>query len=414
MRPILFFLAALLTATPLFATDKADLPSPDGNLVLSVSLKNKQLGYSLARGENPLLDWAPLGLTINNTDSGAGLESIEQLGSSGELTRTFPVYGIHAEGKVKYIEYRIGGLKEGQTLRFRIFNDGVAFRYEFPQGISGRVNSEATAFGIRDNAVIWTQDGGAALGPCEGAWYPARVADFFVSPDIENADPKELRKFIRTGPVLAVLPGNHFLLVQEAGSFGLGWSGLKYAVNNGAPVRAFYYYDRKGFVFPEKTTATPWRVVLATRSLDALVNSDIVSSLVLRPDPVLFPEGTATDWCKPGRATWTWLATGGARYNDQLEFVDFASELGFEYHLVDDGWEKWKSEENLSPWEMLGKVVERGRQKNVKIWAWKRWEAIRSPDNDWAAMRDFFDKIKTVGVVGLKIDFMDSDSQERL
>ena len=52
--------------------------------------------------------------------------------------------------------------------------------------------------------------------------------------------------------------------------------------------------------------------------------------------------------------------------------------------------------------------------KNVGIWVWVRWSDVNNPANDWENMRRFFSSLSKTGIRGIKIDFMDSASQERL
>ncbi|MDR2863317.1 MAG: glycoside hydrolase family 97 protein [Puniceicoccales bacterium] len=396
-------LSVLAGASPVFAATGLELPGPDGSLTLSVSLKENRAGYTLQRGQTPLLQWAPLGIVLNETNSGENVSSLELLAKTGTQEKTFPVNGVHATGKVSFVEYNVGGLQKGQTLRVRVFNDGVAFRYEFPEGTGGHVKAESTGFGVPEEAVLWTQDGKSALGPSEGVFKPVLLSAI------------KQKNAVRSTPILAALPGGDFLFFQEAGSFGIGWSGIKLTVKSGDPLRTVYYHDPKGFHFPDKSTHTPWRVVLAARDLNTLVNSDIVQSLVPAPDATLFPNGPATDWIKPGRSTWSWWSTTRADYRDQIKFADLAGELGYEYHLIDEGWEQWQNRNtSADKWTLLRQVVEHAAKKNVKIWVWKRWNQISNTGNDWAQMKDFFDKLKATGVVGIKIDFMDSQSQSRI
>lgn len=90
-----------------------------------------------------------------------------------------------------------------------------------------------------------------------------------------------------------------------------------------------------------------------------------------------------------------------------------ASQLGFEYNLVDEGWGYWK-EDGKDQWDLLRELVDFSRTLGVGIWVWKAYpdrkgiEGIKDP----IKRQEFFGKCKAAGVVGLKIDFFDSESQE--
>ena len=56
------------------------------------------------------------------------------------------------------------------------------------------------------------------------------------------------------------------------------------------------------------------------------------------PDPQL----AHANWILPGRSTWQWLAIGDPREDDQKQWVDWTSQLGFDYYLIDEGWNRWE------------------------------------------------------------------------
>lgn len=157
----------------------------------------------------------------------------------------------------------------------------------------------------------------------------------------------------------------------------------------------------------------PWRVILVNDDLNGLVRNDVIPSLAPEPDKNLFPEGAKTPWIKPGRSTWTWWDRGNVREEDQYAFVDMASEFGWEYHLVDEGWKKWGKTVPESM-DKVAQLASYAAGKQVGIWVWVRWSDVNNPANDWESMRSFFSSLAKTGIKGIKIDFMDSASRERL
>jgi alpha-glucosidase len=84
-----------------------------------------------------------------------------------------------------------------------------------------------------------------------------------------------------------------------------------------------------------------------------------------------------------------------------MEFSRYASELGFEYNLVEGFWERWSEDD-------LRSLVEYSRRYNVGIWLWKDSRSLHTRAN-----RDkFFGLCQSVGVVGVKIDFLDHEAKE--
>ena len=136
----------------------------------------------------------------------------------------------------------------------------------------------------------------------------------------------------------------------------------------------------------------PWRVTIIARNLTDLVNTSLVENL---NPPALTPL-TKADWIKPGRSAWQWLANGDPKESEQHEWIDWTSQLGFEYYLIDEGWEKWSDS-----WQAIASDVAYATTKNVKIWIWTHSRTVWSPEQ----RKEYFQKAIESGVVGIKIDF---------
>lgn len=80
-----------------------------------------------------------------------------------------------------------------------------------------------------------------------------------------------------------------------------------------------------------------------------------------------------------------------------------SSSRGVVYSLIDDGWESMSS-------GRINSIVSHANSKGVKLWFWKRWSEMDSQSERDA----FFAKVKALGAVGLKIDFMDSECKQRV
>lgn len=322
---------------------------------------------------------------------------------------TFETRGKYPSASVHFNEYVVSGDNSGLRLRARVFNPTESpFRYEWTEDVQKapvlNIGEEKTSFAFPEKAVLWTQDAASALGPCEGVWSPSRIADF-------KKDPGNPRSHVRTMPVAAELPGGGFALIQEAANFNRQWSGIKFSLQDGA-CRTVYFQDPEGFSAPS-SAEMPWRVILVNDDLNGLVRNDVIPSLAPEPDKNLFPEGAKTPWIKPGRSTWTWWDRGNVREEDQYAFVDMASEFGWEYHLVDEGWKKWGKTVPESM-DKVAQLASYAAGKQVGIWVWVRWSDVNNPANDWESMRSFFSSLAKTGIKGIKIDFMDSASRERL
>jgi hypothetical protein len=130
--------------------------------------------------------------------------------------------------------------------------------------------------------------------------------------------------------------------------------------------------------------------------LPAVVGSNLVDDLAT-PSAL---EGQDTSWIKPGRSSWSWLTDWDSPRDEarQRDFIDLSARNGWEYVLLDEGW-------NAS-W--VPRTVRYAHTRGVDVIAW-----FHSRDLRTQAQRDeWLPRLKSWGVSGIKVDFMDSDSQE--
>lgn len=111
-----------------------------------------------------------------------------------------------------------------------------------------------------------------------------------------------------------------------------------------------------------------------------------------------------TSWIRPGAVAWSWLAGFGPAQRSletQRRFVDYAAAHGWEYSLVDDGW-------NTTDW--MPELMEYAERRGVRVLLWMHWTDLDTPAERTARL----DQVEEWGAAGLKIDFMDSDSRARM
>jgi alpha-glucosidase len=89
--------------------------------------------------------------------------------------------------------------------------------------------------------------------------------------------------------------------------------------------------------------------------------------------------------------------------------VDAAARLGFEYSLVDEGWESWND-----PFERVRELCAHGHQNGIGVFVWKNYRDLCDPAEDWAVMRRFMARVKGSGAAGVKVDFLNAESLDRI
>ena len=389
------------------------LTSPNG--VVSFELDRNPSGgliYTVRLGADTVVEPSALGIVVDGRNLGEGVEIGRAQGYA--VDESYPWYGVHATAVNRCRGSRVTltqkASRSSWTLDARACDDGAAFRYIVPgAGGAARTPDEATTFRWPEGAIVWSHD---FEGHYEGVHARHDVADV---PAGEWAAP----------PLTVKLPHNAgYASITESALVGYGGLALRadgrrgYAARLGHeepvsyPYRLRYKPDEVARLsVPAAITGTitsPWRVVMTGRTLNALVNADIVHNLAPPPDPALFPDeglgrrsAAREGWVKPGRAVWRFLDGGDNTFEGVKAFTRLAQELGFEYHVVEGLWQRWTDEQ-------MRDFMDDAARRHVGIWLWKDSRALATVEEQ----RVFFDKCRALGVVGAKIDFFDHEAKE--
>lgn len=370
----------------LLATLLLTLISPDQHVRVSLETQ-PALVWSVSLNGKSVLDASPVGMTLDGLLLSDGAKPGKpRRGRSGACSTA----SISFTGKTLF------------TLEIRACNGGAAFRHVIPAGAAkSRIPGETSRFRIPAGATVWSHD---LEGHYEAVHKQRKAEDL---PAGEWAAP----------PVTFRLPsGAGYASITEAALFrypgmALQWDGNSaFAARLGHehppsyPFRLRYKEDVDRLKQPaavEGAITTPWRAILIGADLNALVHSNLVAQLAPPPDPKLFPQGAKTPWVRPGRAVWKYLDGGQNDATTVREFSRLASQLGFEYQVIEAFWQKWSREE-------LRQIIAESRQGGVGLILWKHSNQLRTPE----ARTQFFDLLAEVGAAGAKIDFFDHEAKE--
>jgi alpha-glucosidase len=209
---------------------------------------------------------------------------------------------------------------------------------------------------------------------------------------------------IQTPPLVVELPRRAgFELVTEANLEN--YSGMRLRAVGHRKLEVDFTEGGKGFEVTGELT-TPWRVTMLCRDLNCLVNNTLIENLNPPPDPILFRD---TSYIHEGRFVWRYMSRETGSPSQEAEFVDFAAALGYEYTLVDDGWKGWGT-----PWPSMKQLVQYAKSKRVGVFAWKDSNEISNPAQDYMEARKFLDHAMDAGLAGVKIDFINDESKEKI
>jgi len=294
------------------------------------------------------------------------------------------------------------------SLVFRAYNDGIAFRYHFPGKKEHymRITREYTGFNFKpgnfwghpyDTVSTWT--------PAYETYYQNAIPVGTEAPQNKNG---------WAFPILVESQGN-WMLVSEAGfNGGYGASHLESLPDGGNYLIRFaekaesegYYENTSYSTLP---WSTPWRFMVVGNGLNTIVESNLPTHLSA-PSRISDPS-----WIRPGRATWSWWSDSDSpqEYDRLTPFIDFAAAMGWEYSLIDANW-------NRMTGGNLASLISYAAEKNVGLFVWYnsggKHNVVTEEPRDLMDSRERrikeFQRISSLGVKGIKVDFFQSDKQE--
>ena len=357
-----------------------------------------RLSYSVKYQGSVVIEPSPLGITIDGVDLGKWV----RVGAAtrGEILETFRVLGVHSVATNHCRTLTLPMVHEASGTQYQIelraYDDGFAWRYRIPGAGARMVLGETSSWTLPSASRIWyaERNNDWKLKSYAGEWL---VTDIDAMPKVSSQGP------VQAPPLVAELPGGAYAVLTEAAVFN--YSGLRLRAIGRRRFQADFTEGDKGFKI-EGEIVTPWRVVIIAPDLNGLVNTDLIASLCPAPDEGLFPNQS---WIKPGRCAWRWWSLGTGNPAQERAVVDAAARLGFEYSLVDEGWETWND-----PFERVRELCAHGRDKGVGVFVWKNYRDLCDPAEDWVVMRRFVARVKASGAAGVKVDFLNAESLDRI
>jgi hypothetical protein len=410
-----------VTAQAGAAEERAEQPieqwnatSPDGRTILSVGRHaDGRLIWRTTRNGVVVLHWSPLGIRRSDQDFTTDLR-LDQASAATRIDESYrTAFGKRREHRVRATERRLA-FHTARGARFEIVlrahDDGVAFRYRFPDTdtIARTVIEELTGFSVPEGSTAWMQAQQAV-----GMYSPA-YEDLYVQSMSGTAAPRTNGWAF---PSLFKTPTGTWLLISESGFDG-GYPGAHLQPSAEGGVYRLAFPDPEegagvGRVQPRSALpwTLPWRVVMIADRATALLESDLINDL---SPPTRFGD---LSWIRPGRSAWSWWSDSGSpRHAPVLNtFTDFAAEMGWEYSLVDANWNQMET-------GTLDEVMANARMRRIGLLLWYNSggahnavaEAPRDRLVDRVTRRREFGQLRDWGIKGVKVGYWQSDKQDRM
>jgi alpha-glucosidase len=312
--------------------------SPNGRLSCTVKLKLGQLTYSVKKDGKIVLRESGLGINLQGEQPlKQGLMIVRTQNKKVDETWT-SIVGEQRVIRNNYNEatfYLSETVDNGRmfTVRFRVFDDGVAFRYEIPPQPHFQrliISDELTEFNVDANSYAWR--------------IPAYQPDRYEY-NYEKRPVYALASSVHT-PLTIETPLGHTISIHEAALYNYGSMTIKLNSLNRLQSDITPLSDGMR-AYVDLPFNTPWRVIMVADSPIELITNHIVLNL---NDP---PKQDFS-WVKPIKfigiwwamfvGEWTWAPGDrhGATTEHAKEYIDAAKRLGIDGVLMEgwnDGWE---------------------------------------------------------------------------
>ena len=318
--------------------------SPDGAVTVAIGLKANKPYYTVKYGTKTLVIPSHLGFQLDKGLLGDNVRMTGKHYASKDETWVQP-WGEDSEVRNHYNELTVNFTeKSGRQMNvvFRVFNDGVGFRYILPSISKGEkycIQDELTEITLAHDAKAWS--------------IPTNRTEYFEG--IYTSDLLSKKDTVCT-PLTIEYEDSLFLAIHEAALEDYASINLTPCAAKGAIClrTALTPWQSGVKVYCEGETKSPWRTIIIGKTAGDLITSRLMLNL---NEPSKIED---TSWIEPGRYigiwwsihkkqnTWEMGPTHGATTQNVKRYIDFAASHGFSGVLA-EGWNPgWGQGEKIS------------------------------------------------------------------
>jgi len=386
--------------------------SPDKKITVHCDIPH--LTYSVNYQQEQVLKDSKLGIIREDADFSTNLKliSISQpvivTDKYSILTSKKKNIVYHATKQVIYLSTETG---KKMNIVFQVSDDGVAFRYEFPEKTADikKITAEKTSFHFSAAARAWLQPKTEAQSGWEHS-NPSYEAHYQMNIPTDSASPGQ------NGWVYPALFQYHhvWILLTEA---ALGRTYCGTALQQFSPDHEYHIGFPEtaetipgGVLFPQSSLPwkTPWRIIV-------IGNLKTVAESTLGTDLAFPARKMDTAFIKPGKASWSWIMKkdDSTTYAVSKRYIDYAAAMHWHYCLLDANWD------SLIGYDSVQMLSTYAAEKNVGLLLWYNsagnWNTVKYHPKDKLLTHESrvkeFSRLQSMGIKGVKIDFFGGDGQ---
>jgi alpha-glucosidase len=412
------------TPAPL-KTKEFKASSPDGRTVLKVAV-GESLSYQIESGGQKIIEPSKIAMTLSDGTVIPGANPSVKSENLKPVNNTISTTVYKKSVVTDLYNPLVLTFREGYSVEFRVYDDGIAYRFhtKLPGAIT--VKEETAEFNFGGDHSAWFQylnrwgKGDKYYTTFENAYVNKPLSKTAV-PDSLIVAPAVVdlgsRKVAITEADLEDYPGMFLKRGRSEFSLEGSFAPLPRTTSISGPepveegnLEAVVMGDRYDYIaVTSGTRSFPWRVIVIVENDIQLADNDMVYRLA---SPSRIVDGS---WIKPGKVSWDWWIENdlwgvdfraGVNYKTYREYIRFASENKLEYIIIDVGFSKSDDIMKVNPALRIEELIRYADSMNVGIIAWAGWLAIIDQMEEACA------KYSAMGIKGFKIDYMNRDDQE--
>jgi len=400
--------------------------SPDGKIQTTISIGDK-ITYTVTSNNQTVIASSPISMTLNSGEvwgKNAKLDKSTKRIINQKITSPF-YKRAQITDNCNELTLRF---KKDWAIKFRVYNDGVAYRFISYRKMPFTVQNEEVKYNFANDCPATVPyvrlDGVSNYKDFEKQFHNS-FENTYTTDNLSKLDSNRLMflplvveagdgiKVCITEADLESYPGLYLNKAQDGNSLnGVFAPYPKRTEQGGHNMLQFRVKERENFIAKVNGAREfPWRVAIITSEDKQFAESDMTYKLAA-------PSRVADySWVKPGKVAWDWWNDWNI-YNVDFEaginndtykyYIDFASANGLEYVILDEGWAvNLKCDlMQVVPEINIKELVDYAAKKNVGIILWAGFHAF---NRDMENVCKYYSEL---GFKGFKVDFMDRDDQE--
>lgn len=415
-------LAAAL-ASPVASVSARDysVSSPDGALTMTVN-DDAGLKMSLSRDGRTLLNPSEIGMNIRDAKTPLPMLKVKSVKTRNGVSEEIDAPRHHTPHFTLGYNEATLRLSDGTSMVVRVMNDGAAYRF-----IGGKKGAETVVDSETIDLALPSPDTRVLLSYSTNDKNPYAMAfqNFYHDTPIAHAKDKlaflpatvdygdGLKMTILESDVEAY-PGMFLAADTVAGKLQARFAPYPKTYDYYTWRKQQYVTSTEDFIATSTGTRNyPWRIFAVTTDDRQMPVNNLVYGLA---SPSRLTDGGDQSWIKGGKVAWDWwndwgLAgvpfKAGINMDTYRYFIDFASEHGIEYVVLDEGWYDSSKGDlmNVIPELDLQGLIDYGKERGVGIVLWTVFNQL--DDN----LEEACSTYKKMGVKGFKVDFLDRNDQ---